>query len=255
MRRLRRIALLAIASITFAACLPNRDNAADPANRPSAVLSVATGGFVPYGAVGEDVSPADGCVDVADAVSTVFSRAKCVHLSAAGSSDPQGDSTLRTFGFAIVTSAASVDLPLASEHVLAATLGTASSVVFRAATLRSNDAGAYFARLEVADADGNTHVTHVPITLENSRPIAVPPSPRLVTNWGAAWSTNGTDSMLRPLTIHFSGDASFDPDGDPLSYCWRDRTNQWISDAPGIPRLRWPPPRPRRAARWCSSFA
>lgn len=224
MRRFRRVALLAVTSITVAACLPRRDNGDDPANRPSAVLSVASGGFIPYGAVGVDAD-GDGCVDLADSVSPVLARAKCLHLSAVGTSDPQGDATIESYGFRLLATSSNAT----GVRVLASSgVGASSSAVFRASVLRQQPPeGTYQAELTVTDRNGYQDVVVAPIQIENSRPIAVPPSPRFVTNWGAAWTTNGSMdySVLRPITVHFTADGSFDPDGDPLLYCWKDRTN------------------------------
>lgn len=208
--------LFAVSALAFtvAACsLPERGNDFDPALRPRAVLALSHGPF--------DLDT--GTCEPADSLSVELSRARCLHLSGVGSTDPQGSEDIASWQYSLV-SATNEEIAYVEGGVIAVATTTWGPAVLRSQAPRN-----YRVRLEVVDRSGRSHAMSTDVVLSNDRPVAVAPGPRQITNWGASWTTNGSYATRPLLDVHFSGAASVDPDGDALRYCWRD-----IGSDPGV---------------------
>ncbi len=204
MRAARPTPLLAAATaaVTLTACLPERDNPQDPANRPAAVLNVDSGPFDNY--EGE-------CEPATESSVTTVTRGQCLHLTAEGTTDPQGDALVRC-RFTL----------LASPPIAVSSSCGSAAVVISSTALRAVGVGEYELLLEVEDARGDEGSTSTTLSLANTVPTAVSPGLRVVNNWGAAWRSDPGGSWDdRPnLRVHFSGASSVDDDGDRLFFCW-----------------------------------
>lgn len=193
-------AAISIPAILLAACLPERSNPNDPALRPRAALEVASG-------------PAtdDVCGPI-DSVAETLNRARCLHLIADGSSDPQDD--IAVYEFALLDTAgtaafsSTVEIPPAGGPVEA-------RAEFTPGQLRTLPGGLYSGRVTVTDRAGHTHVAETAVLLENARPVAAQPGPRRIDHWAPAWDPGSE------MVVAMSGAGGFDPDGDPFRYCWR----------------------------------
>lgn len=203
--RAERFLLLLPLGLIFLGCIPERDNPADPAIRPAAVLSVVEiprdGVHCPTTAV-----PATG------AAIEVSTRSVCLALDA-GQSDVEGV----TFGFQYLNDGTPEVLRAAS-----------SDPVFVLST-------AFVLQLEVGvphvfqvSAVKGRSVTNDEATLflTNRAPAASISPTRTIPAGGYPWNPQPFVDLV------FSGAGSSDPDADPLQYCWTFSPNGVDPDSP-----------------------
>lgn len=95
-------------------------------------------------------------------------------------------------------------LPLTYEWDLGD--GTTFTTTGNSSFTHTYHAGTFRPSLIVRDDNGGFDATDRTVTVTNQPPVAV-----------VDWSVGGGAA---PLTVHFTGDASFDPDGDPITFLW-----------------------------------
>lgn len=189
-------------ALAAAACaLPERDNPSDPAVRPSVVLTVSNGVF-------RRTSPTEGVCEPADSAVPVFSRGRCLHLSAAGSSDPRGE-TLR-FAF-------DARYEGAGDHTFDTPALLTTSATFAPMALGTDGeravAGPRQVRVRAENESGIRADAVAVVDLFNEAPAAVSPGSSVVPFYGPTWEPAPT------MTVRLTGTGE-DPDLDPLRYCW-----------------------------------
>ena len=194
-------AVVPIAATFLAACLPERDNPLDPAIRPNAALEIASS---PY-------DEETGVCGPVDSLAETLNRGRCLHLDAEATTDPQDD--IASYAFALLDTAGNA---VATLTVVSSGGSPAEArAIFPPPVLRTLPGGPYTAHVTVTDRREHDHSAERPILLENARPIAAPPGTRRIDHWAPAWDPGS--EMVVPVT----GAGSFDPDGDPVQYCWR----------------------------------
>lgn len=201
--RTPRLATSLLLATSLTACLPDRDNPNDSANRPTAQLRVidragADGICVPAGAV----PPGEGAIAAA-------SRGRCIGLDARASEDPQGDALEYRF-FWTTGGAASI------EHPVTAAAGDIAGVAsLDVDWVRQNLPARRVVSFGVeVDADGGSSVALAGFMALNEAPVAHVPPPVILARGGLPWAP-GED-----YTVRFRP-AATDGDGDPPStYCW-----------------------------------
>lgn len=186
-------------------CLPGRDNTYDPANAPKVEARVA------------DFTDASGTCPESFVQQATFSfvqsasRGRCLAIDARATTDAGGNLAGAgwTFRYIVMTSSGggAVEVP-ADDPPTTATLD-----VGMRRSLPSNRA--LTIRLEVRDPHGNRGSAEIPFVLLNDRPIAHTDPFRVAEAGGPPWAAGSATTVME-----FSGAASEDADGDPLSLCW-----------------------------------
>jgi len=217
---------LLVAMGAISACLPGRDNPSDTSNRPVAVLAIENGP-----AAGLGCSEADSSLD------EEISRGRCVHLSAAGSTDPQGKSDIVEYVFETSTA----NDPVTGEPSyavvppsLSAISSSAAKLVLAPSVLRGFSPNVTIrVRVTVTDETGGTSSDDgETFKLINNEPVALQPGNRYVPAFGALWKrTNG--KVGGPLNVRLDG-VAIDDEDDPLRFCWRERGKvaNWMQNTP-----------------------
>jgi len=187
-----RIARLCFLFPLLAGCaIPDRDNAHDSANAPSAALRI----------VDSPLCDGEG--------PTVVSapRGHCIILDATSTTDPQDPAELEyvyrwslssTAGFAVVEGSATTPFAILPS-AFKATLPL--------------DVPVYF-QVTARDGGGSSLSDLAVVALTNAPPTAVLGPPRSFPVGGYPWALGA------PFDVSFDGSNSYDPDGDTITYSW-----------------------------------
>ncbi len=195
---MRRLSLpVCFVLLALSGCLPDRNNRSDPANAPNASLQL----------LDESVDANGTCGGPPFEVFAPIERGHCLVLDASKTVDPQGD--LDHFDFAFSLDGEAPWTPLA--------VATTSSFVLT--DLQKRELLPPFVeitfRVTAVDARGSRGEAKITRILSNDTPIAKAGAPVLLPLGGYEW-----DSSITAFDVVLDGSASFDPDGDPLQYCW-----------------------------------
>ena len=157
---------LVVLVLLGAACLPTRDNSHDPSVQPVPVLALSTGPF-------DHGSFSCGAPDSLEAS---FNRARCLHVDASGSSDPQNDIT----SYVLEISTAETFSTSGGFEIPSGLTPAMQVIDFPVSALPDSTVhpGAHQLRLTLIDAAGHSASTVLGVTLVNNLPTAVAPSPR-----------------------------------------------------------------------------
>ncbi len=193
-----RLALVSFATVFIAACLPERNNGADPAIRPTAVLRIVDrGGAYPTCAATDP----SGWQEVASAP-----FARCLALDGSLSADPQGVPLTYEFAW---KAADGTWLPIVNDGSTAPLDRT-----FLYGTVNATVSSSLTFAMTVIDGNGIAVRDTADVMLFNTRPVAHVSDPLALPIGGLPWA------LTSSLVATVSGSGSSDPDGDPLTYCW-----------------------------------